>query len=624
MTTSLPEQVLYGTAVMQIILGVADSGDPDALPDQEYPAGSATFTPNVDSVPVVTGDTPQPVMLPQPVTVFFAQGRLVTPGVPPFEGVQLIAPTAPPGDPDWWNWRVTFDFAKVALKGFSFDVEPGQVVDLGRKMPKATLSGIPTAAGPSNVLTVGTVTSGPVGSPAVVTITGVSPAQVINFTIPASPPLDGSGPGSQGPQGPAGPAGADGKSAYTIARDGGYGGTQTQWLVSLKGEDGAASTIPGPAGADSTVPGPTGPSGPKGDPGDSGTGGGSVTAADITDASTLGRSLITGVTAVGAREALGAGVSNLSLGSTSATAKSGDWKPTWPTDVNSAPTIPTSASDVGAVSTLGGSTVSLPDSNTSFARVNVPADGTPTAGWPDRFSFYYNGSRAGYFNEYGELRARPGKVNTVPFRVMEFLGGSNATVNLLEVASDTSSQTQALYFGVSKTAASLGVPLTSTFPISAPNLITKDEVYTNPSQSVVGKTWHLDYGMVNSNPDIEQVFVRQAAGPGTPTYRASWRNEWGALRGTSPYSGYGDALVRAVRADDDKVGTGPSALVSNAVEIADRRTGVTNGGVIWGRSWVDGHLTRNGIAMADTIVLGTSDPVPAGLPAGTVIVRKSA
>jgi len=39
--------------------------------------------------------------------------------------------------------------------------------------------------------------------------------------------------------------GPDGKSAYQIARDGGYGGTQTQWLASLKGAD---STVPGPAG----------------------------------------------------------------------------------------------------------------------------------------------------------------------------------------------------------------------------------------------------------------------------------------------------------------------------------------------------------------------------------------
>lgn len=46
---------------------------------------------------------------------------------------------------------------------------------------------------------------------------------------------------------PAGQAGAEGKSAYQIARDHGYGGTETQWLATLVGSQG-----------------------PKGDPGDTG------------------------------------------------------------------------------------------------------------------------------------------------------------------------------------------------------------------------------------------------------------------------------------------------------------------------------------------------------------------
>lgn len=39
-------------------------------------------------------------------------------------------------------------------------------------------------AGPSNILSVGTVTTGPAESSASVTITGTSPEQVVNFTIP--------------------------------------------------------------------------------------------------------------------------------------------------------------------------------------------------------------------------------------------------------------------------------------------------------------------------------------------------------------------------------------------------------------------------------------------------------
>ena len=61
------------------------------------------------------------------------------------------------------------------------------------------------------------------------------------------------GIGPQGPQGPEGPQGDDGKSAYQIAVDNGYIGTESEWLVTLKG-----------------VKGDTGEQGPKGDKGDTG------------------------------------------------------------------------------------------------------------------------------------------------------------------------------------------------------------------------------------------------------------------------------------------------------------------------------------------------------------------
>lgn len=53
--------------------------------------------------------------------------------------------------------------------------------------------------------------------------------------------------------------GKDGKSAYQIAVDKGFVGTEEEWLASLQGEDGE----PGPQGE----PGEQGPPGPKGDPG---------------------------------------------------------------------------------------------------------------------------------------------------------------------------------------------------------------------------------------------------------------------------------------------------------------------------------------------------------------------
>ncbi|MCC7545604.1 MAG: YadA-like family protein [Aquabacterium sp.] len=47
-----------------------------------------------------------------------------------------------------------------------------------------------------------------------------------------------SGPGTPGPQGPTGATGADGRSAYQVAVDNGFVGTQAEWLESLHGADG--------------------------------------------------------------------------------------------------------------------------------------------------------------------------------------------------------------------------------------------------------------------------------------------------------------------------------------------------------------------------------------------------
>ena len=75
-------------------------------------------------------------------------------------------------------------------------------------------------------------------------------------------------------QGPKGDKGADGKSAYQIAVDNGYVGTESDWLVTLKGDKGDTGEQ-GPQGIQG-VQGPkgdkgdTGAQGPKGDKGDKG------------------------------------------------------------------------------------------------------------------------------------------------------------------------------------------------------------------------------------------------------------------------------------------------------------------------------------------------------------------
>lgn len=82
--------------------------------------------------------------------------------------------------------------------------------------------------------------------------------------------ISNGGSGSATP-GPAGPQGDPGKSAYQIALDNGFEGTEPAWLASLKGPKGdqglkGEKGDPGQNGAQ----GPAGAIGPKGDPGQNG------------------------------------------------------------------------------------------------------------------------------------------------------------------------------------------------------------------------------------------------------------------------------------------------------------------------------------------------------------------
>lgn len=56
--------------------------------------------------------------------------------------------------------------------------------------------------------------------------------------------------------------------------------------------------------------------------------GGTIDADSITDATTVGKALIRAADAAAGRSAIGAGTSNLALGTTSSTAKAGDYQPT--------------------------------------------------------------------------------------------------------------------------------------------------------------------------------------------------------------------------------------------------------------------------------------------------------
>lgn len=69
--------------------------------------------------------------------------------------------------------------------------------------------------------------------------------------------------------------------------------------------------------------------------------------------------------------------------------------------------------------------------NQWVGRWDITDDASPTAGWPDRLSFRFNGIRTGWFNEYGELRASAAKNSTIPLKLNAY--SPSATSRILQV-----------------------------------------------------------------------------------------------------------------------------------------------------------------------------------------------
>lgn len=91
---------------------------------------------------------------------------------------------------------------------------------------------------------------------ATVTVSGTASNPSFDFGIPAGKTGKDGVAGTDGKDGQNGENGADGKSAYQIAIDNGYTGTEVEWLESLKGadgNDGAAGTV-GPQGEAGITP----------------------------------------------------------------------------------------------------------------------------------------------------------------------------------------------------------------------------------------------------------------------------------------------------------------------------------------------------------------------------------
>lgn len=119
------------------------------------------------------------------------------------------------------------------------------------------------------------------------------------------------------------------------------------------------------------------------------------------------------------------------------------------------------------------------------------------------------------------------------------------------------------------------------------------------------KTAFTGTGFGTTVQNIAEHVVPMKASATVSSFLAGWVNEWGALRGTSPYT-WGDALVRAVRAVSDGITSG------NFIELDDRQSGSSF--IRYGRTWTTGALVRNAYAVREAYVwrTGDSDPTASG------------
>ena len=278
-----------------------------------------------------------------------------------------------------------------------------------------------------------------------------------------------------------------------------------------------------------------------------------------------------------------------------------------------------------ALSTKLESTAVITDpTNQNWANVTINDDGSSTSNWIDRFRVTFvpqsGTSRPTFWlNEYGEFRGTPAKDNTVAGRFFAALNAAgysarSGTVPVLEVT-DIRDGTRTTIFGVYKG-----------------GRVTMNRLEANETRTGAATTpWiteNIDYVLTSGDSDHLRILVQ-----GVTKF---WMNEWGAIRGTSPFN-WGDALVRAIRETGDGISDGTGVAGSGrALEVVDRRIvsppdvataeHTTPSSVMWGVRWKDGRMVQGGALVGAVYTLDSSEDetdIPASLPAGTLIVRKA-
>ena len=208
---TLPSNVGTGLVTGRFIRVVADGGDEDRDPDALPLSGmSIRFTPSVARFRNVAMTPPSTIVAEAVTASTDEDGVLIGPDSEP--GVRLVATDDPDLDPTNFTYQVTISGTGIATFSFNIAVPEGEEVDL--------TTVVPVPASPAQAL--------PEWQAAVNTV-----IEARDATLAARDEiLDGGG----------GTIGGDGKSAYQIALDNGFSGTEAEWLTSLEGADGEDGT----------------------------------------------------------------------------------------------------------------------------------------------------------------------------------------------------------------------------------------------------------------------------------------------------------------------------------------------------------------------------------------------
>lgn len=132
----VPSQVTYGEVVGHFVQFIADTSDPQNIPDELPLTGTVTLTP-LTNILRYPSTTPPRLVIASPVVCRVLDGDLCPPGDETTPGVWVIATDQPAASPSKVQWQATFNLTGVRVQPspIIFDVPAGGVIDLAVLTP---------------------------------------------------------------------------------------------------------------------------------------------------------------------------------------------------------------------------------------------------------------------------------------------------------------------------------------------------------------------------------------------------------------------------------------------------------------------------------------------------------